>query len=270
MRHITGATTMAMKLAQRLLGKAVIGMSMKGVHEVARTGLLTGKLTKVEGGLYELFFRTVPRPACWTLEKAVGIKECHSIGLRRPNRLLGSVTILAQTGTQLNAGVIEAFVNQASIALERRKAVEALLQAEEQFRTLYESVQAGVLLLRADGAILHANRMACEILDVTAESIQSRSIMDPVWQMIREDGTTVRGEDYPSMTTRRTGESIRGAVRGVVSGAPPRLRWLVINTRALAPTRTARSNRSWSHFMTLRPSSRRKRNCNNRSAERPS
>ena len=229
-RQIAGATTVAMKLAQRLLGKAVMGMPLLGLHEVARTLLLTGKLTEIEGGFYELFFHTVPRPVCWTLEKVVGLQKCHSIGLRRPNRLLGSVTILSQKATKLNAGILEAFVNQASIALERRQAVETLVQTEERFRTLYESVQAGVLLLHADGTILHANRMACDILGMTWESLEFKTPMNLDWQMILEDGTPVPGQDYPSMTTLRTGEPIRGALRGFFSGDPARPRWQVINT----------------------------------------
>jgi PAS domain S-box-containing protein len=232
-RHVVGANTVALELAQRLLGRTVIGMPLHGVHEEARSALLTGKLMRVEGGLYELFFRAVPRPACWTLEKSLGIKECHAIGLRRPGRLLGTVVILARRGTQFNAGVIEAFVNQASIAWERRKVEEAAVESEERFRTLYESVQAGVILQQADGAIVHANRTACDIFGMTAESIQGKTSADLIWQMILEDGAPVSGEDHPSMITLRTGEPIRGAVRGLFSGDPARLRWLVINTEPL-------------------------------------
>ena len=232
-RQVVGAKTVTLKLAQRLLGRTVIGMPLQGVHEEARSALLTGKLMRVEGGVYELFFRTVPRPACWTLEKSLGIKECYSIGLRRPGRLLGNVTILTRSGTQLNAEVIEAFVNQASIAWERRKVEEAALESEECFRTLYESVQAGVILQQADGTIAHANRTACDIFGMTAESIQGKTSADLIWQMILEDGTPVSGEDHPSMITLRTGEPIRGAVRGLFSGDPSHLRWLVINTEPL-------------------------------------
>ena len=171
-RQITGATTVAMKLAQRLLGKAVIGMPLKGVHEVARTDLLTGKLMKVEGGLYELLLRTVPRPACWTLEKAVGIQECHSIGLRRPKRLLGSVTILSQKATELNTGVIEAFVNQASVALERRRAEEALRESEEQLRSLFENSLDAALLTIPEGGVLAANAAACRMFGRTEEELR--------------------------------------------------------------------------------------------------
>jgi len=232
-RQVVGATTVSLQLAQRLMGRTVIGMTLQEVHEEARSSLLTGKLTRVEGGLHELFFHAVPRPACWMLEKSLGIRECYSIGLRRPGRLLGNVTILTGSGTQLNAEVIEAFVNQASIAWERRKVQEAVLESEERFRTLYKSVQAGVILQRADGTIMHANQMACDILDMTTESIQGKTSADPVWQMILEDGTPVPGEDHPSMITLRTGEPIRGAVRGLFSKDPSHLRWLVINTDPL-------------------------------------
>ena len=48
--------------------------------------------------------------------------------------------------------------------------------------------------------------------------------------MIDEGGRPVRSEDHPSMITFRTGEPIRGAVRGLFSGNPDHTRWLLIDT----------------------------------------
>jgi len=202
-RHLAGAKTVTLRLAQSLLGRAVVGMPVKGVHDVARTSLLTGKLAKVEGGLYELFFHTVPRPVCWTLEKAVGLKECYSIGLRRPNRLFGNVTILTQKRTRLNVEVIEAFVNQASIALERREAQRRLRDSEENYRELFESAREAIVTFNLDGIITDANRFVEEYgyrktdligrnyLDFVAEPYREKALED--LEPLRR-GTPMEGE----------------------------------------------------------------------------
>jgi PAS domain S-box-containing protein len=184
-RQIAGATTVAMKLAQRLLGRAVIGMPMKGLHEAARTNLLTGKLTKVEGGLYELFFHTVPRPVCWTLEKGVGIQECHAIGIRRPGTLFGNVTILTQKGTELNAGVIETFVNQASVALERRRAEEVVRESEVKYRELFENAREAIVIFNLEKTITDVNKFV-ETYGFRQEDLIGRNYIEFVAAPYRE------------------------------------------------------------------------------------
>lgn len=113
---------------------------------------------------------------------------------------------------------------------ERKRVEEALRKSRERFRSLYESVQAGIIVQRADGTVAHCNRIACEIFGMTQDAIISRTSLDPGWQMITEDGTPVPGEDHPSMVTIRTGKAVRGEVRGLFAGDPQRTRWLLINT----------------------------------------
>ncbi len=109
-----------------------------------------------------------------------------------------------------------------------------LRDSEQRFRSLYSSVQAGVVVLAASGEILHANRTAAEILGMEVDGITGRSTVDPVWQMVDEEGRPLPGEQHPSMATLRTGESLRNQVRGLFAGDPARTRWLLINTEPLA------------------------------------
>ncbi|MDI6451849.1 PAS domain S-box protein [Anaerobaca lacustris] len=114
---------------------------------------------------------------------------------------------------------------------EGTQAEEALSESGVRFKALYEFVHTGVIVQRADGRIVQANRVACDILGMTAETLQSKTSMDPVWEMILEDGTPVAGEAHPSMITLRTGCSVHDAVRGLFCGNPKHLRWLRINTK---------------------------------------
>jgi PAS domain S-box-containing protein len=125
---------------------------------------------------------------------------------------------------------LEGFILDVS---ERKRTEEALRESEARFRTLYESVQAGVVLRNADGTISHANRVACETFGMAPETVLSKDSQDSAWQMVREDGTPVPSDAHPSMITLRTGRPIRGAVRGFFADDPTRLRWLLINTEPL-------------------------------------
>jgi len=116
---------------------------------------------------------------------------------------------------------------------ERKEAEEAVLESEEKYRSLYESVHAGIILQSVDGKIIHANKIACQIFGMTTEQIMDKTSIDPEWQMIMEDGTLVSGEDHPSMITIRTGEPVRDAVRGLFAGDTNKIRWLHINTEPL-------------------------------------
>ncbi|MGE5295696.1 MAG: PAS domain S-box protein, partial [Solirubrobacterales bacterium] len=113
---------------------------------------------------------------------------------------------------------------------ERKKVEEALRESRERFRSLYESVQAGVIVQRADGTISHCNRIACETFGVAEEDIRAQVARRSSWHMMMEDGTPVADADYPSMITWRTGKPIRGVVRGFYMKDPERLRWLLITT----------------------------------------
>ena len=116
-------------------------------------------------------------------------------------------------------------------AIEHERMEKDLRESEARFRSLYESVHAGVLVQAVDGTITHVNQIACTIFSMTAEEIQAMTSLDPVWQMVTEEGEAVAGEDHPSMITLRTGQPVRDAVRGVFATHPMELRWLLINTK---------------------------------------
>ena len=122
----------------------------------------------------------------------------------------------------------------------RNQAEAALRESEQELRTLYQAVQAGIILQAADGAILHANRTACEVFGMTEQEIAGKTSCDPTWQMILEDGTPVSAEEHPSMLTLRTGRPIRNTVRGLFVRRSEQTRWLLINTEPILDPETGK------------------------------
>jgi PAS domain S-box-containing protein len=122
----------------------------------------------------------------------------------------------------------------------RKQAEEALRQSETRLRTLYETVQAGIILQQAYGEIIQANQMACEILGLPVDEVTHRTSVNTDWQMVLEDGSPVPREEHPSMITLNTGRPIRNAVRGLFANDPEKMRWLLINTEPIPDPQTGK------------------------------
>lgn len=101
-------------------------------------------------------------------------------------------------------------------------------EAEERYRTLFETMLHGVVYQDADGTIISVNPAAEEILGAPAGSLVGLRSEDPAWQAVREDGSPFPGTEHPAMESLRTGEVVRDVVMGVVHGRTGERRWLLV------------------------------------------
>ncbi|GAH57141.1 unnamed protein product, partial [marine sediment metagenome] len=109
------------------------------IDNEARLGLTSGKLVKVPGGFYEFCFRRIPRTVCRAIEKLLDLGDIYAMGFAWKGKLFGSASILTRKGTQLvDQTVIETFIYQASVALQRRWAEQALQEAHDQLEIRVE------------------------------------------------------------------------------------------------------------------------------------
>jgi PAS domain S-box-containing protein len=133
----------------------------------------------------------------------------------------------------------------------RKQAEEALRSSEERYRGLYEAISGGVIMQDRQGTILGANAAACNILGLTQDEIKERTIQDPRWRAIHEDGSPFPGDDRPSMQALRTGIPIQGAVMGVFNPALEQNRWLLVNAEPILDPRTSQVQASVSTFLDI-------------------
>jgi PAS domain S-box-containing protein len=107
----------------------------------------------------------------------------------------------------------------------RLRAEEALRESEQRHRELFESMAQGVVYQDRDGRIIAANPAAEHILGITLEQMKGRTSKDPRWKTIREDGSSLPGDEHPAMVSLRTGE-VSNRIMGVFNAELESHRWL--------------------------------------------
>jgi PAS domain S-box-containing protein len=113
----------------------------------------------------------------------------------------------------------------------KRKRVEGELRLNEiKYRTLFESMMYGVVYLDAGGKIVSANPAAEQILGLTIEQMQGRTLLDPRWKAIHEDGSDFTGETHPVMLSLKTGKPIRDVIMGVYRPKEEKYRWINVTS----------------------------------------
>ncbi|MGB2798993.1 MAG: PAS domain S-box protein, partial [Dehalococcoidia bacterium] len=122
----------------KILGRQPIGITVP-ISKEAKVGLTGGRLEKVPGGLYELADGGLPRSVCNEIETLLGLGDLYAMGFAWKGQLFGSAVVLTRRGAELrNPGIIETFVSQASVALQRWQAEVALRKAHDELEMRVE------------------------------------------------------------------------------------------------------------------------------------
>ena len=116
----------------KAIGRHPVGITAT-INDEARRALIRSKLVKVPGGLYEFSFGKIPKAVCHAIEQFLSLGDIYDMGFARNGELFGSAAILTRKGTELrNPSIIEAFISQTSVALQRWQMEKELRQARDQ------------------------------------------------------------------------------------------------------------------------------------------
>jgi PAS domain S-box-containing protein len=121
--------------------------------------------------------------------------------------------------------LLESFID----ITQRKQAEAKLLESEEKYRTLFETMALGVIYQDATGKIISANPAAIRILGRSLEQLQGRASDDPRWAAIHEDGSSFQPDQHPAMVALRTGEKIHNVVMGLASPVRNERVWISID-----------------------------------------
>ena len=189
----------------KIVGRNPVGMVFS-LDDMAREGLRKGQLVQVPGGVYEWTFQRVPQGICHAVERALGLGDMHGMGFVRGGQLFGNVSFVMRKGATLrNTDIVEAFVNQASIALQRRKAEEALKDSEALYQSLVESLPQNVLRKDRQGRLTFANANFCKTLVKPLDEVLGRTDFDFYPKELAEK---YRQDDRRVVETGKTFEAV--------------------------------------------------------------
>ncbi len=124
----------------KLIGRNPVGMSFPLTDEKARSQLATGKLHIGPQGLYELTFGEIPAAICRRIEDLLSFGDIYAIGFVRKGELFGNAIIITRRGSGglKEEDLVETFMHQAAVALQRREAEEALVKARDELEKRVE------------------------------------------------------------------------------------------------------------------------------------
>jgi len=124
-----------------------------------------GKLHDYKDGLYGIFLGTVPKPTCRTIEKLLHLNKIYTIGFVQSKRLFGNAAIFLPQGVELvNKETIKLFIEQASIAIQRRQAEQALHREQDKAQKYLDIAEVIILVLNKKGEITLINQKGNHIL----------------------------------------------------------------------------------------------------------
>ena len=184
-------TIAAAKSSNRLdLGLKMIGdpIGMEfDINEKATFSFERGKLLKVVGGINELTFGKIPKPLARLVEKAAGVTNIFIVGFFWRGKLFGNVTIITREKADPlhNAATIETFVNQAAVAIQRKKTEEQLKESvvqldneknkvtreRDKIDIIIHSIGDGIFVVDNDFSIILMNKIAENISGLELKNV---------------------------------------------------------------------------------------------------
>ncbi|MHA1557846.1 MAG: PAS domain S-box protein, partial [Candidatus Heimdallarchaeota archaeon] len=138
-----------------------------------------GKINKLPYTLDELTNNSISKKQSTIIWKLLNLGEMYSLDFVEGKKISGTILIVMKKGKQLqNRELIEAFGNQASVALFRKLTEEELLESEERFKDLVETMNDGFGMDDENGNLTYINIKFSEMLGYSQEEMLGKKAFE--------------------------------------------------------------------------------------------
>ncbi len=167
LRSYTGLGPLLGKVL-KLINRNPIGMTTYLDEERKKDVLDQSFITRKN--LYEMLNGALSAPICKALEHLLNIGKIYEMGFASKNWLLGDVTILLPKGAELpNRSAIETFMKLSAVALYQRQVKLRLVESEESYRGLFNSMSSAVYIMDEEAKFLDVNQGALNMYGYSRE-----------------------------------------------------------------------------------------------------
>ncbi|MHB9154270.1 MAG: ATP-binding protein [Endomicrobiales bacterium] len=137
---------------------------------------LLGKFLVKVKDLDELTAGNIPRSAGREGEAVREPGEIHVIPLVSQRELLGIVVLITHASCPfIQPTLVEAFINQASVALKHKRSEDGIKHAAEEWRSTFDSITDPLFITGGDGRVIRVNRACARFSDREPETLIGRN-----------------------------------------------------------------------------------------------
>ena len=117
------------------------------------------------------------------------------------------------------------------MALYRAGVEKRLRDSEARYRHLLGELAVGVVIHGPHGEILDSNQKAHALLCLDAGAMRGRTTLDPIWNVVHEDGSAFPGAEHPAAVALATGRPVCQVVMGVERPGSTGRVWLLVDAQ---------------------------------------
>jgi PAS domain S-box-containing protein len=112
---------------------------------------------------------------------------------------------------------------------DRIKAEQELRHSELVYRNLVQNLHAGVVVHGPDSGIIIANEQAAILLGLSIDQMMGRTVIDPAWCFVNDDGSRMPQEEYPVSRVIRTQVPLHNLEIGINHPGTNDRVWVLVN-----------------------------------------
>lgn len=117
----------------------MIGLTMPILDHEVISLMSSGRLHEVPGKVYITTFGQIPLYSAFRIEEELPLASIYSIGIAARGKLMGVATMfLRSSDTVQNPELVEAYIRQATLALQRRLVEDTGSKSEERWQAISE------------------------------------------------------------------------------------------------------------------------------------